>query len=156
MTHTLAPRTFPSAQAASAALAAEIAALIRSRAADDRTVVLGLATGSTPIRLYAELVRLHREESLSFANVITFNLDEYLGITRDHPVPHLLEPGPRDLQHDDVVVYHENLQRARQWVPFSTSAELIRRDDTPGPSVEDVRRLNVARLHWFQGLVFWG
>ena len=39
--------------------------------------MLGLATGSTPVSFYAELVRLHREEGLSFANVITFNLDEY-------------------------------------------------------------------------------
>jgi hypothetical protein len=39
--------------------------------------VLGLATGSTPKTLYKELVRLHQEEGLSFANVVTFNLDEY-------------------------------------------------------------------------------
>jgi glucosamine-6-phosphate deaminase len=45
-----------------------------------RTAVLGLATGSTPLGLYAELVRMHREEGLSFANVVTFNLDEYYPI----------------------------------------------------------------------------
>ena len=39
--------------------------------------MLGLATGSTPIGVYRELIRLHREEGLSFANVVTFNLDEY-------------------------------------------------------------------------------
>ena len=39
--------------------------------------VLGLATGSSPITIYSELVRLHKEENLSFKNVITFNLDEY-------------------------------------------------------------------------------
>ena len=44
-----------------------------------------LATGSTPVSFYAELVRLHREERLSFANVITFNLDEYRGLSADHP-----------------------------------------------------------------------
>ena len=38
---------------------------------------MGLATGSTPIGIYAELVRMHREEGLSFQNVVTFNLDEY-------------------------------------------------------------------------------
>ena len=47
--------------------------------------VLGLATGSTPVSFYSELVRLHREEGLSFANVITFNLDEYRGLRADHP-----------------------------------------------------------------------
>lgn len=59
------------------AVAGRIAQLIRERAAEDRTAVLGLATGSTPTGVYDELVRLHREEGLSFQNVITFNLDEY-------------------------------------------------------------------------------
>jgi glucosamine-6-phosphate deaminase len=58
-------------------VAAEIAQLIRIRQAEGRTCVLGLATGSTPTGIYAELVRLHREEGLSFRNVVTFNLDEY-------------------------------------------------------------------------------
>ena len=75
----------PSADAACRLLAAEIAALIRERAAAGRVAVLGLATGSTPVRLYRELIRLHREEGLSFKNVITFNLDEYHGLTRAHP-----------------------------------------------------------------------
>ena len=76
---------FAHRQAASCAVAAEVAGLIRARQRQGRTVVLGLATGSTPVRFYAELVRLHREERLSFANVITFNLDEYRGLSADHP-----------------------------------------------------------------------
>ena len=60
---------------ASRAVAVEIATLIRERAGVGRKVVLGLATGSTPQAVYDELVRLHREEGLSFANVVTFNLD---------------------------------------------------------------------------------
>jgi glucosamine-6-phosphate deaminase len=67
------------------AVAAEISALIRTRRAAGRGVVLGLATGRTPLEIYAELVRLHREEGLDFANVTTFNLDEYLGLRADHP-----------------------------------------------------------------------
>ena len=47
--------------------------------------MLGLATGSTPLSLYAELVRMHREEGLSFANVVTFNLDEYYPIQPADP-----------------------------------------------------------------------
>jgi len=70
---------------ASRALACEVAELIRARQATDRPVVLGLATGSTPIAFYAELVRLHREEGLSFANVTTFNLDEYYPLPPDRP-----------------------------------------------------------------------
>ena len=67
---------FPTAETASKTLAAEIGELVSSRAAAGQSAVLGLATGSTPIPLYEELVCLHRN-GLSFANVTTFNLDEY-------------------------------------------------------------------------------
>jgi glucosamine-6-phosphate deaminase len=46
--------------------------------------VLGLATGSTPLGLYRELVRMHQEDGLDFSRVTTFNLDEYVGLSRDH------------------------------------------------------------------------
>jgi glucosamine-6-phosphate deaminase len=62
---------------ASKAVAGQIAALIRERASQGRNCVLGLATGSTPVGVYDELVRMHREDGLSLANVVTFNLDEY-------------------------------------------------------------------------------
>jgi glucosamine-6-phosphate deaminase len=62
---------------ASRAVAREIADLIRERKAAGRQTVLGLATGSTPVAVYDELIRLHQEEELSFRTVITFNLDEY-------------------------------------------------------------------------------
>ena len=62
---------------ASAAVARAIAGCIRAKAAIGERCVLGLATGSTPTSVYEELVRMHREEGLSFANVATFNLDEY-------------------------------------------------------------------------------
>ena len=71
---------FPSSAEASLSVAREIASLIKARQAAKRTAVLGLATGSTPQQLYAELVRMHREEGLSFVNVVTFNLDEYYPI----------------------------------------------------------------------------
>jgi hypothetical protein len=70
-------RVFRHSSEANCVIAAEIAHLIRNRAAEKRNCVLGLATGSTPVGIYNELVRLHREEDLSFANVVTFNLDEY-------------------------------------------------------------------------------
>ena len=63
--------------------ASEIAKLIRAKQSVNQTCVLGLATGSTPISLYRELVRLHKDEGLSFYNVIAFNLDEYYPIDRD-------------------------------------------------------------------------
>ncbi|MDB4900995.1 MAG: nagB, partial [Mucilaginibacter sp.] len=68
---------YPNQKAASLAVAGRIASLIRSKEAKGEKTVLGLATGVTPIGVYAELVRQHREEGLSFKNVITFNLDEY-------------------------------------------------------------------------------
>ena len=58
-------------------VAAAIAAVIRTANAEGRHAVLGLATGSTPVGVYRELIRLHRDEALSFARVVTFNLDEY-------------------------------------------------------------------------------
>ena len=64
------------------ALAAQIAKLIREKQAQNLPCVLGMATGATPILLYKELVRLHKEEGLSFKNVITINLDEYYPIPR--------------------------------------------------------------------------
>ncbi|PRX97538.1 glucosamine-6-phosphate deaminase, partial [Pontibacter ummariensis] len=64
-------------QTASKTVARRIADLIRAKQRRGEQTVLGLATGATPVEVYAELVRLHREEGLSFRNVVTFNLDEY-------------------------------------------------------------------------------
>ena len=58
-------------------VAQEIADLIKSKQAKNELCILGLATGSSPIKVYEELVRIHKEEGLSFKNVVTFNLDEY-------------------------------------------------------------------------------
>ncbi len=62
---------------ASIHIARSIALAIRQKQQEGEQIVLGLATGSSPIGVYKELVRMHREEDLSFSNVITFNLDEY-------------------------------------------------------------------------------
>mmetsp|Transcript_1960 Transcript_1960/g.1824 ORF Transcript_1960/g.1824 Transcript_1960/m.1824 type:complete len:260 (-) Transcript_1960:888-1667(-) len=62
---------------ASKHIAGEIAKLIREKAKEGKNAVLGFATGSSPKKVYDELVRLHKEEGLSFKNVISFNLDEY-------------------------------------------------------------------------------
>ena len=68
---------FANQREASIAIANKIAVLITSKQAVKQHVVLGLATGASPILIYQELVRKHKEENLSFHNVITFNLDEY-------------------------------------------------------------------------------
>ncbi|MDH5759552.1 MAG: glucosamine-6-phosphate deaminase, partial [Gemmatimonadota bacterium] len=79
-------------------VAGRIAALIRARAEEGRSAVLGLATGSTPVGVYRELIRLHREEGLDFSNVVTFNLDEYFP----------MDPGSIQSYHRFM---HENLFR---------------------------------------------
>ncbi|WP_294966085.1 glucosamine-6-phosphate deaminase [uncultured Flavobacterium sp.] len=68
---------FESSQEASLLVAREIANLIQRKNELNEPCVLGLATGSSPIKVYEELVRMHKEEGLSFAKVVTFNLDEY-------------------------------------------------------------------------------
>ena len=72
--------TVDSSLTGSLAVADEIAALIRDKQANGLPCVLGLATGSSPISVYNQLIKLHKEEGLSFKNVITFNLDEYYGL----------------------------------------------------------------------------
>jgi glucosamine-6-phosphate deaminase len=74
-----------SAKTASEMVAKRIGELIREREAEGKKVVLGLATGSTPLMVYNELIRMHRDEGLSFKNVVTFNLDEYYPLQPDHP-----------------------------------------------------------------------
>src|SRR5438477_1890218 len=87
---------FASALAASKYVAREIDKLIRARNAAGKPTVLGLATGSTPVGLYRELVRLHKDEGLDFSRVITFNLDEYY-------------PIPKESQHSYFRWMHETL-----------------------------------------------
>lgn len=74
-----------SEQEAVSRVADAIESLIRQRQQEGRSAVLGLATGSTPVPLYRELIRRHREQGLSFSNVVTFNLDEYYPISPEHP-----------------------------------------------------------------------
>ncbi len=75
---------FEDSNEASIKVAHEIANLIRKKQAAKKTCVLGLATGSSPIRVYEELVRMYKEGELSFSNVVTFNLDEYLPMEQDN------------------------------------------------------------------------
>jgi len=85
MTESPPSRVFADAEEACRTLAAELVELVAAIHAAGRPAVLGLATGRTPLPFYAELIRLHRAGQLSFARIITFNLDEYLGLPADHP-----------------------------------------------------------------------
>ena len=68
---------------ACAVVAQEIKSLIQANETQNKKTVLGLATGSSPIELYKELVRLHKNEGLSFKNVVSFNLDEYYPMAKE-------------------------------------------------------------------------
>ncbi|MFV9551750.1 glucosamine-6-phosphate deaminase [Algibacter sp. PT7-4] len=75
---------FKDSTEASILVAQEIASLIKEKERQNKPCVLGLATGSSPIKVYEELIRIHKEEGLSFANVITFNLDEYYPMDKNN------------------------------------------------------------------------
>ena len=75
---------FNDSNEASIIVAQEIATLIGSKQRKKEACVLGLATGSSPIKVYEELVRMHKEDGLSFENVVTFNLDEYYPMKKDN------------------------------------------------------------------------
>jgi glucosamine-6-phosphate deaminase len=102
-------------------VADRIAAVIKERNAQGRNAVLGLATGSTPIGVYRELVRKHKQEGLSFKHVVTFNLDEYY-------------PMPKDSIHSyhrfmwENLFSHVNIDPANVHIPDGTLA----RDDVDG------------------------
>lgn len=61
------------------------AGIVKQQIELNKSTILGLATGSTPVGMYKELIRMHKEEGLDFSNVISFNLDEYIGIDYEHP-----------------------------------------------------------------------
>lgn len=100
---------FDSPDVACRQVASEIAQLIRERSSRGRQTVLGLATGSTPLPLYRELIRLHREEGLSFRSVTSFNLDEYLGLDRDHPESYWTFMHRNLFDHIDILPENINL-----------------------------------------------
>lgn len=89
--------------------ARHIAEAIKAAAARNSKFVLGLATGSTPLTTYAELIRMHREEGLSFAHVITFNMDEYVGLPKEHPESYHSFMWNNLFSHIDIVPENTNI-----------------------------------------------
>src|SRR4051794_1378656 len=84
--HTKAPSlVFPTSAQAARHVALMIESLIRQNNSASRPTALGLPTGSTPVGLYRELIRLHKEAGLDFSRVVTFNLDEYYPMPPDDP-----------------------------------------------------------------------
>lgn len=80
-------------------------------------LVLGLATGSTPIGTYKELIRMHNEEGLDFSQVISFNLDEYYGLTPDNPQSY------NYFMYDNLF-NHINIQKENVHIPDGRASDI--------------------------------
>ncbi|MBL7141427.1 MAG: glucosamine-6-phosphate deaminase [Planctomycetes bacterium] len=109
-------RIYEDAEAASKVVAGEIARLVAEQSAAGRATVLGLATGHTPLGVYRELARRHREDGLDFSRVVTFNLDEYWPI----------EPSVRQSYHawmHENLFRHVNVRPENIHLPSGTVAE---------------------------------
>ena len=99
---------------AGAMLAAHVIAQLVRRKPD---CVLGLATGSTPLGTYRELIRMHRENGLDFSRVTTFNLDEYVGLAEEHPQSY------RSFMSEHFFK-HINIDAVRTHVPDGMAADI--------------------------------
>ncbi len=107
---------FEGSREASVAVAQEVAQLIRAKQENEEPCVLGLATGSSPLGVYKELVRLHQEEGLSFKNVISFNLDEYYPMA-----PQALQSYVRFM--DDHLFNHVDINKDNINIPDGTMSK---------------------------------
>lgn len=79
--------------------------------------VLGLATGSTPVGTYKELIRMHKEEGLDFSQITTFNLDEYIGLSGDNPCSYRYFM-------DTELFNHINIKKENTYVPDGLAEDL--------------------------------
>jgi len=98
---------FDNLKSGSKAVAREIADLIKHKQSKKQKCILGLATGSSPITVYEELVNIHKKEKLSFKNVITFNLDEYYPISPENTESYYTFMHQHLFNHVDI--YKENI-----------------------------------------------
>jgi glucosamine-6-phosphate deaminase len=103
----------PTAEAASKLAARKIATVVRA----NPNAVLGLATGGSPVAVYRELIRLHRDEGLDFSGVTTFNLDEYVGLGPTHPASYC------HFMWEHLFKYL-NVERARVHIPDGLAADV--------------------------------
>lgn len=81
-------------------------------------IILGLATGSTPIGMYKEIIKSHKEDGLDLSKVTTFNLDEYVGLSEDHPSSF------RYFMNDEFF-NHININKANAYVPDGKAENLV-------------------------------
>jgi glucosamine-6-phosphate deaminase len=81
--------------------------IVRANPTEEKPFILGLPTGSSPLKMYQNLIDLHQKGIVSFKNVITFNMDEYVGIPKDHPQSYHSFMWNNFFQHIDI--QHENV-----------------------------------------------
>lgn len=99
------------------ALSGEAAELVAREVREKPDAVLGLATGSTPVGMYQELIRQHQAGNLDFSRITTFNLDEYVGLSATHPQSY------RVFMHE-TFFQHVNVQPERIHIPCGDAADL--------------------------------
>src|SRR5438132_5735724 len=124
--HTKIPTlVFPTSTQASRHVALMIESLIRQNNSANRPTVLGLATGSTPVGLYRELIRLHREAGLDFSKVVTFNLDEYYPMAPEDA--HSYQRWMHETFFDQINIRQENVHIPDGLLPEEDVEEFCRR-----------------------------
>ncbi len=128
--------TYPTSFQGSREVAQEIASLIRSKAEFGEHCVLGLATGSSPVNVYHELVKMHRNDGLSFENVVTFNLDEYFPMNPDE-----LQSYVRFMH--ELLFRHVNIKPENIHIPDGT---------VPAEELDEYCRNYESRIASFGGL----
>jgi len=100
---------YPNQNVASIHVANRIATIIKEKQAKGEFAILGLATGATPVKVYKELIRQHKEEGLSFKNVITFNLDEYYPMQPTSEQSYVTFMNKNLFDHVDIAKEHINI-----------------------------------------------
>jgi len=117
-------------------LAAQIVAAAVQAVPD---AALGFATGSSPVGLYKELIRMHKEEGLDFSQVTTFNLDEYYGLDEDHPQSY------RTFMNENLF-NHINVPMEQTHVPSGTAEDWVEACEAYEDMIEDVGGIDVQVL----------
>ena len=117
----------------------QAAKIVAHQVRNNPRTVLGLATGKSPQGLYQELIRLHREEGLDFSAVTTFNLDEYVGIPKDHPQSFHTQIHQTFLDHLNIKA--ENVQ-----IPEGSSSDLEKACEEYEQAIRDAGGIDLQIL----------
>lgn len=121
------------------AMSQKAAQIIKETIEGQAQPVLGLATGSTPVGTYEELIRLHKEEGLDFSKVISVNLDEYIGLAPDHPQSYRYFM-------NDKLFSHVNIERNNTHVPNGMADDLEAEGKRYDAMIRDLGHIDLQLL----------